>query len=509
MKLGHRRVRQHLIYLCASGLISIQKLQREIANYRGIPYDRSIGSPAYETSPDTTRGGDGLQLLPQPADKGTAIPSDAKRKYRRHPKPDEHAPERPPSAYVIFSNKVREEIKGDNLSFTVIAKLVGDRWQKLDPSEKEPYETQAAAAKERYNIQLSAYKKTDAYKEYMQYLADFKAKHAGQAEGKRPRLDKESSAGSLSAKSSDMVDINPDHRRVGSVGSMGSAGYTSSFASPGILPLAFTAAGNQALGIRKPAATSPHAESPPSQLPLGPKLRTAISTQSSTSDDSWASRGDQADAMQRTAQLSLVTAPTLYQSSSSLPPSQTSSFEDNVRQASRRPVLQGHRDALPPLNPDPTTYQQYRAPMTGALPAMVADDRWRTMLPDAASRQMPDLPRHFHHPNPIGQSGAFGTSQLPPLPLVGPERLSEPQHDHPRRTLPTPRDQGRSLPSISRARTTPGQTSAGTPTSASGESDTPHLDRSESDAVNTLAGLAATGARGEGSEGPDPKGAQS
>ena len=187
--------------------------------------------------------------------------------------------------------------------------------------------------------------------------------------------------------------------------------------------LAFTAAGNQALGIRKPAATSPHTESPPSQLPLGPKLRTAISTQSSTSDDSWASRGDQADAMQRTAQLSLVTAPTLYQSPSSLPPSQTSSFEDNVRQASRRPVPQGHRDALPPLNPDPTTYQQYRAPMTGALPAMVADDRWRTMLPDAASRQMPDLPRHFHHPNPIGQSGAFGTSQLPPLPLVGPERL--------------------------------------------------------------------------------------
>ena len=27
-----------------------------------------------------------------------------KRKYRRHPKPDENAPERPPSAYVIFSN---------------------------------------------------------------------------------------------------------------------------------------------------------------------------------------------------------------------------------------------------------------------------------------------------------------------------------------------------------------------------------------------------------------------
>ena len=36
---------------------------------------------------------------------------------------------------------------------------------KLDPAEKEPYEAQANAMKEHYNIQQSAYKKTEAYRE--------------------------------------------------------------------------------------------------------------------------------------------------------------------------------------------------------------------------------------------------------------------------------------------------------------------------------------------------------
>jgi hypothetical protein len=482
-----------------------QKLQREIANCRGIPYERLVGSPVYETSSDTARSGEGSQVSQLPGEKGTANISDAKRKYRRHPKPDDHAPERPPSAYVIFSNRIREEIRGDNFSFTVIAKLVGDRWQKLEPSEKEPYESQAAAAKEHYNIQLSAYKKTDAYKEYMQYLADFKAKHAGQAEGKRPKLDKESSAGSLSAKSGEMIDINPGHRRVGSIGSMSSTGYPSSFASPAGLSLAFTAAsaGNQVLGMRKPASTSPHTESPPSHLPVGPKLRTAISTQSSTSDDSWVSRADQADGVPRTGKLSIVTAPPVYHALSSFPPPEMSSSDENAWQPSRRTYQPAYRDAIPPLSAELATYQQYRPPLAGAVPSMVADERWRKALPEVTSRQIPDLPRPFH---PIGQP--FGTSQLPPL--AGPERWSDTQHDHSQRTLPpprqlpSPREQARGLPSLSRAMTTPGHSGAGTPTSEAGGSDTPHLDRSESDAITTLVGLASTGAR-ESSEGQDYK----
>ena len=71
---------------------------------------------------------------------------------------------------------MREDLKGRPLSFTEIAKLVGENWQNLLPSEKEPYEQQAFAAKEKYTIELSEYRQTESYRAYSEYLMDFKAK---------------------------------------------------------------------------------------------------------------------------------------------------------------------------------------------------------------------------------------------------------------------------------------------------------------------------------------------
>lgn len=78
---------------------------------------------------------------------------------------------------------MREDLKGRNLSFTEIAKLVGENWQNLTPAEKEPYESKAQAYKEKYHAELSEYKKTTQYQKYMQYLADFKAKHSLPTQG--------------------------------------------------------------------------------------------------------------------------------------------------------------------------------------------------------------------------------------------------------------------------------------------------------------------------------------
>jgi hypothetical protein len=78
---------------------------------------------------------------------------------------------------------MREELKGRNLSFTEIAKLVGENWQNLSPAEKEPYEQQAFSAKEKYNSELAEYKKTTKYQEYARYLAEFKARQASQQQG--------------------------------------------------------------------------------------------------------------------------------------------------------------------------------------------------------------------------------------------------------------------------------------------------------------------------------------
>ncbi|KAI1433753.1 hypothetical protein GGR50DRAFT_695803 [Xylaria sp. CBS 124048] len=186
VKLGHRR-----------------KLQRRIANYRGVAPDVSLAQTARpsieEARHDANRADFGRP-------NGKLPPSIIKRKYRRHPKPDENAPERPPSAYVLFSNKMREDLKGQNLSFTQIAKLVGENWQNLDPAEKDIYERQASDMKEKYNQEFADYKKTDNYKKHSEYLQEFRKRQATQTQekdaAKRLRTDVESTRSSSASRAS-------------------------------------------------------------------------------------------------------------------------------------------------------------------------------------------------------------------------------------------------------------------------------------------------------------------
>ncbi|KAI0102933.1 hypothetical protein GGR51DRAFT_562137 [Nemania sp. FL0031] len=180
VKLGHRR-----------------KLQRRIANYRGVAPEASLVSPARTSIEDARNDANRTDIGRTEVRVGPTV---AKRKYRRHPKPDEHAPERPPSAYVLFSNKMREDLKGQNLTFTEIAKLVGENWQNLGRAEKEPFERQANEAKERYNQDLAEYKKTAECIKYNEYLRDFRKRQAAQTQekdvAKRLKTDAESTRGS-------------------------------------------------------------------------------------------------------------------------------------------------------------------------------------------------------------------------------------------------------------------------------------------------------------------------
>ena len=73
---------------------------------------------------------------------------------------------------------IREELKPQSLSFTAIAKKVGELWQDLPADAKEAYESEASTAKERYHSEMAEYKTTKSYREYQQYLADFKAKNS-------------------------------------------------------------------------------------------------------------------------------------------------------------------------------------------------------------------------------------------------------------------------------------------------------------------------------------------
>ncbi|CAG8444335.1 5142_t:CDS:2 [Ambispora leptoticha] len=100
-----------------------------------------------------------------------------KRKYKRHPKRDKNAPVKPLSAYVMFAHRVREEYQGQNISFPDMAKIVGDRWKTIPTSEKEAIEADAAKAKDKYRAELEVYKTTEHWKQYQDYLKDFKAKY--------------------------------------------------------------------------------------------------------------------------------------------------------------------------------------------------------------------------------------------------------------------------------------------------------------------------------------------
>lgn len=78
-------------------------------------------------------------------------------------------------------------MKGQDLSFTEIAKVVGERWQVLPADEREACERQANGAKERYYSGLAEYKKTTQYEVYQKYLEEFRAKHNAPTKGSYPR----------------------------------------------------------------------------------------------------------------------------------------------------------------------------------------------------------------------------------------------------------------------------------------------------------------------------------
>lgn len=148
--------------------------------------------------------------------------------------------------------EVREHLKGKDLSFTEIAKTVGERWQVLAPDDKATYESRSQAMKDRYYAQLAEYKKTQDYANYQHYLEDFKAKHEPNStflihmqaaadrlifpiDGKRLKEDKNASPGRRS--SDERMVSSPDHREscASSIEQYGGIRRPSTMGSPQII----------------------------------------------------------------------------------------------------------------------------------------------------------------------------------------------------------------------------------------------------------------------------------
>ena len=111
------------------------------------------------------------------ADMPIGVQRSQKRQYTRHPRPDPNAPQRPPSAYVLFSNSVRDNMKDQRLSFAETSKIVGDRWQNMSEATKNEWKQTASGPWEKYKSDQEQYEATDGHRGYQAYLAEFGASH--------------------------------------------------------------------------------------------------------------------------------------------------------------------------------------------------------------------------------------------------------------------------------------------------------------------------------------------
>ena len=94
-------------------------------------------------------------------------------KYR--PRPPASCPKRPMSAYFLFSNSVRTELRQSNpqLGIVELSKMIGQKWKNLASEEKHVYESMAKDEKEKYTLEYESYKLTDDYKKYMISLQEY------------------------------------------------------------------------------------------------------------------------------------------------------------------------------------------------------------------------------------------------------------------------------------------------------------------------------------------------
>lgn len=86
------------------------------------------------------------------------LPGSEKKKKKSKSKKDPNAPKRPMSAYLLWFNASREEMKRDNpeLSITDLSKKAGELWKELE--DKTEWNEKAAVAKKQYEKAMEEYR---------------------------------------------------------------------------------------------------------------------------------------------------------------------------------------------------------------------------------------------------------------------------------------------------------------------------------------------------------------
>ena len=100
-------------------------------------------SPAHLQSQDTDSTTAALTQLGLLSGLNATTPIDPALKKERRPREkkirDPNAPKRPPSAYILFQNEVRDQLRRQNpeMAYREILNVIAVKWKELNPEQKK------------------------------------------------------------------------------------------------------------------------------------------------------------------------------------------------------------------------------------------------------------------------------------------------------------------------------------------------------------------------------------
>jgi len=164
------------------------------------------GSSVSKVTPSPSSSSSSSSSSTKKAEK-TPVDKNSARKKKKWKKPKDK-PNRPLSAYNLFFAKERADMLGDDvpspeqealkkrihckthgkIPFAVMAREIGAKWKALDDETKKPFVEKATKLKEKYLVELSAWKETQSVK------AELKAEAAKAAAAKQKSSSAEASA---------------------------------------------------------------------------------------------------------------------------------------------------------------------------------------------------------------------------------------------------------------------------------------------------------------------------
>ncbi|RXK40203.1 hypothetical protein M231_02477 [Tremella mesenterica] len=95
---------------------------------------------------------------------GSPMEMAKKEKKKRERKPrDPNAPKRPPSAYIMFQNEVRDQMRKTNpeIAYKEVLGMISQKWKDLSDEQKRVYETEYAKQVNGYNTSAELYKRSN------------------------------------------------------------------------------------------------------------------------------------------------------------------------------------------------------------------------------------------------------------------------------------------------------------------------------------------------------------